>query len=162
VLCLFLPLKGYTLDKHNAKVELFLDLLHAGLKRAYFAVMDTSDKDNKPIQRMEIFLQNVGSLCLYQSFEEQDDIQIPKIKVFYSLANEPNAQTEIENIELKLRAIHIVYNTKKYFEQKPEHTIIDEQDLIKKVRHNEQMAKKNYARYMNRIAYFWKSLYKEK
>lgn len=128
------------MNKDYIKQELFLDLLNAGYKNALATIIDF----NFGKTRIEIDVPNVGSLRVYQSFSEIDDVQIPIFAVFYTLANKPNIQTKITDNDLKSRAINIVYKCKKYFESHPEHIVDNEKNLINRTRKNKQMMQKLY------------------
>ena len=130
-----------------------------GYKNAFVSSMDLFSKNNEPIKRIEIYLANVGVLRLYQTFEDMGDIQIPTFHVFYSVNN---IRTKIQNPILKKRAIDISYNALKYFENHPEHTVIDEKDLITKIKHNRGIMKRLYEKHLKTYNRFIKPLENQK
>ena len=125
---------------NNEQLSLFLDLINAGYKNALVSVVDL----NLGETRIEIILQNVGTLCVNQSFSEINDEQRPKFEVLYTIASHPKVLMKIENPNFMHRAVHIAYDCKKYFESHPEHIVNKETDLIKRIRKNQNTVHKIY------------------
>ena len=125
---------------NNEQLSLFLDLINAGYKNALVSVVDL----NLGETRIEIILQNVGTLCVNQSFSEINDEQRPKFEVLYTIASHPKVLMNIENPNFMHRAVHIAYDCKKYFESHPEHIVNKETDLIKRIRKNQNTVHKIY------------------
>ncbi len=125
---------------NNEQLSLFLDLVNAGYKNALVSVVDL----NLGETRIEIILQNVGTLCVNQSFSEINDEQRPKFEVLYTIASHPKVLMKIENPNFMHRAINIAYDCKKYFESHPEHIANKETDLIKRIRKNQNTVHKIY------------------
>ena len=126
------------------KTGFMLDLFNVGYKNAYVSVMNFYSHRNNFYHRIEIFLPNVGRLCLYQIFDESSDEQIPHIDIFYTSATEPNIRTKMQGGALFECAARIIYKTKEYFETHPEH-IVQNGDLLKKLKNNEKIMRKQYA-----------------
>ena len=108
---------------------------------------------------VEMILPNVGRLCLYQKFVDFMDEQIPHIDVFYSIANTPHIKTKIKKADLLKRAVQIVCKTNKFFEMHPEH-IVDNDDLIKKIKNNQKMFQKQYRNHVQKQRGFLQSLFR--
>ena len=125
---------------NNEQLSLFLDLINAGYKNALVSVVDL----NLGETRIEIILQNVGTLCVNQSFSEINDEQRPKFEVLYTIASHPKVLMKIENPNFMHRAINIAYDCKKYFESHPENIVNKETDLIKRIRKNQNTVHKIY------------------
>ena len=128
----------------NAKLSFLLDLFQSGYKNAYVSVMDFVSDKNESCHRTEIFLPNVGRLCLYQSFDESLDEQIPYIKVFYFNAALSDTEIQITDTRLLNRAINIIYKIKQYYEQHPEHSAYGT-DLIRRIKNNQKFLAKRQA-----------------
>jgi hypothetical protein len=131
------------LDIYDTQTKVLLDLFNAGYKNAYMSSMYFVSKQNNDYNRIEIFLPNVGRLCLYQTFCDVLDAQIPNMTVFYSSVAAPNITTKITNPDLLNRAIHIIYNARDYFEAHPEHTVTND-SLLKRMQLNEKLFQKRY------------------
>lgn len=125
---------------NNEQLSLFLDLINAGYKNALVSVVDLNLGETS----IEIILQNVGTLCVNQSFSEINDEQHPKFEVLYTIASHPKVLMKIENPNFMHRAVHIAYDCKKYFESHPEHIVNKETDLIKRIRKNQNTVHKIY------------------
>lgn len=135
--------KVNTFIMNNIKLSMFLDLINAGYENAYVSIIDFRSQRNNQYNRIEIFLPNVGRLCLYQNFIDVYDVQIPQIKIFYTVSSNPNIITRITNPEILNRASHIIYNCKKYFDAHPEYAG-DEKILRQRIQINEKIAEKQY------------------
>ncbi len=131
------------LNIYDTKLDVLLDLFEAGYRNAYVSIMDFSSSQNNPYVRIEMVLPNVGRLCLYQTFREAFDVQIPDITVFYSCADKPNIRNRVINPDLLKRSANIIYKTRNYFNEHPEYTLV-ENGLAKKIVNNQRIAKKQY------------------
>ena len=131
------------LDIYDTQTKILLDLFNAGYKNAYVSSMYFTSKQNNDYHRIEIFLPNVGCLCLYQTFRDILDEQIPHMTVFYSSAATPNIITKIKNPDLLNRAIRIIYNARDYFEAHPEYMGSND-GLLKRVQSNQKLFQKRY------------------
>ena len=137
------------LNKSDAQESLLLDLFDAGYKNAYVSVIDFSSNQNNDYCRVEIFLPNVGRLCLYQTFVDVLDVQIPHIDIFYFTIANPNQRTKIINQDLLKRAAGIIYKTKRYFENHNECELSDN-EVIKRSFVNQKLVRKQNERYAKR------------
>lgn len=139
----FLAKRLTHLNIYDTKINVLLDLFEAGYKNAYVSVMDFYSQQNNLYTRIEMVLPNVGRLCLYQTFCEVLDTQMPHITVFYSSADKPNISNRIDNADLLKRSMNIIYSARKYFAEHPEYTLISG-DLVKRIANNQKIAKKQY------------------
>ena len=96
----------------DKQLSLFLDLMNAGYKNAYVSFVEFDFGETQ----IEIILQNVGTLCVNQSFNESNDEQFPQFKVSYIIASCPKVSMKLRNPDLIYRAVRIAYECKKYFE----------------------------------------------
>ncbi len=137
------------MNKNDTEINFLLGLFQAGYKNAYVSLMNFQTPLNNSYHRINMVLPNVGRLCLYQTFVEVLDEQIPHTDIFYSDALNPNIITKIHNKDLVYRAANIIYTTEKYFEQHPEHIVTDDNftEIIKRnqklfQKQQEKMSKK--------------------
>lgn len=151
------------MDRYQIKLDTLLDLFDSGHKNAYVSVMDVFNGDGLNITRLEIFLQNVGTLRLYQSFIENfDGEQFPSFVVFYTDATNSNIHTKITDKQLLNKAISIVYKTKKYMENNPDASIKNNTEIISKTRHNTALALKLYEKHLKKRMPFFQMIYRGK
>ena len=141
---------------------MLLDLFEVGYKNAYVSVMDLYSRNNEPLVRIETILPNVGRLCLYQTFDEKLDEQIPEFKVFCSCATAPRVIKKIKNANLLHRAVHIIYMCRDYFASHIEHTLYQNQDLINRLNINQKIAMRSYNQHAKTYNRFLNSLIKQK
>lgn len=144
-----------------AKLDFLLDLFCAGYKNAYVSVMDIVSEHNISYTRIELFLPNVGRLCLHQSFDESLDEQIPCYKVFCSNAIMPTKEIQIQNPEFLKRAAWVVYKAKEFFETHPEYMVTDE-NLMQRIESNQKLLKKQHDIYSKKHRGILQSFTKEK
>ena len=137
------------LNKSDIQESLLLDLFDAGYKNAYVSVINFSSNQNNDYCRIEIFLPNVGRLCLYQTFVDVLDVQIPRIDVFYFTVANQNQRTKIINRDLLKRATYIVYKTKRYFENHQKYEMSDD-EVIKRSFANQKLIRKQTENYAKR------------
>ena len=140
-------------------LDFLLDLFDAGYEKAYVSVVDFVSVQDIYYHRIEMILPNVGRLCLYQKFVDFMDEQIPHIDVFYSIANMPNLNKKIKNVDLLKRAVKIICKSNKFFEMHPEY-ISDNDGLIKKIKNNQEMFKKQYRNHIQKQRGFLQSLFR--
>ncbi len=143
----------------KTEVDFLLDLFDAEYEKAYVSVVDFISVRDIPYHRIEMILPNVGRLCLYQKFVDFMDEQIPHIDVFYSIANMPNVKTKIKNADLSKRAAQIIFKANKFFETHPEY-ISNNDGLIKKIKNNQEMFKKQYRNHIQKQRGFLQSLFR--
>lgn len=127
----------------NLKTDFLLSLFDVGYKNAYFSTMDFVSNQNNNYNRIELVLPNVGRLCLYQTFIDVLDEQVPHFDIFYYDDVSPNIRTKITDIYLSQRATRIIYKAKKFFESNPGY-IRTSDDLIKVIKSNQNMLYKQY------------------
>ena len=132
--------KVNTFNMDDIKTSIFLDLMNAGYKNAWVSIMEYNFGETQ----IEINLQNVGSLCVNQSFLEINDEQHPNFEISYTIASQPNVLAKIESPDLMQRAVRVAYDCKKYFESHPEHAV-DEKSIYKKIKSNQKFINKQYA-----------------
>lgn len=149
------------LNKIDIQESLLLDLFDAGYKNAYVSVMNFSSNQNNDYCRIEIFLPNVGRLCLYQTFVDVLDVQIPHIDIFYWTFANPNQRTKIINRDLLKRATCIVYKIKRYFENHDEYKM-SENEVIKRAFVNQKLIRKQTEKYTKRHLGFLQTFTKKR
>ena len=114
---------------NQTKLNFWLGLFYAGYQNAYMSVIPLFAGNWN--ERIELVLPNVGRLCLYQGFVDDDSgSQIPNFKVFYSFTSDMKTRTRIQSEPELSMAIDLIYTTKRYFEsakseQKKPDLIID-------------------------------------
>ncbi len=142
---------------YDTKLNVLLDLFEAGYRNAYVSIMDFNSPQNNSYVRIEMILPNVGRLCLYQTFCEVLDVQIPHITILYSSADEPKIRNRISNADLLKRSVNIIYSARQYFDEHPEYTLI-ESDLVKRAANNQRIAKKEYEKIVKQRRGWMKTL----
>ena len=151
------------MNKNQIELNLLLDLFEAGYQNAFVSSMDLFNDHNLHLTRIEIILQNVGRLCLYQDFTELvDGEQVPRFTVFYYDAAHTNIRTKIKDKQLLKTAVNIVYKTKKYIESDPKNEIIFDHELIERTKHNMALANTLYEKRAKKLTPFFQMLYKHK
>ncbi len=151
------------MNKSQIELEFLLNLLDAGCKNAYISSIDLFNDHGSHLTRIEMILQNVGRLCLYQDFTELvDGEQVPRFTVFYYDAAHTNIRTKIKDKQLLKTAVNIVYKTKKYIESDPKNEIIFDQELIERTKHNMALANTLYEKRAKKLTPFFQMLYKQK
>ena len=134
-----------------------------GYKNAFVSSMDLFNDHNLHLTRIEIILQNVGRLCLYQDFTELvDGEQVPRFTVFYYDNAHKNIRTKITDKQSLKTAVNIVYKTKSFIENDTKNEIIFEHDLIERAKKNGVLAKKLYDRHVKKLSPFFQMLYRHK
>lgn len=150
------------MNKSQFELDFLLGLFEVGYQNAYVSSMDLCDGNGSHLTRIEMVLQNVGRLCLYQDFKELDGgEQVPNFTVFYYCATNPNVRTKIINRKSLIRAINIVYKTKRFMENNPQNTIKDD-GLFNRSQKNKELALKLYEKQMKKRQPFFQMLYKHK
>lgn len=138
------------------KLSFLLDLFNAGFERAYFSVAEFTSEFNTQYTRMEMIVPNVGRLCLYQTFIENDSgEQIPTAKVFYTSATQNNIRTLIKSPKLIRKAALIIYKTKRFCENNPQYRISSDKELEKIVERNKKLLTKQYEKAIGRKKQNW-------
>lgn len=131
-------------ESKQLKLDFLLDLFDAHYKNAYVSVMDFTPDQKNPCQKIEIFLQNVGRLSLYQSFDERLDEQIPYMEVFCFNSVISNTEIQITDATLLNRAVKIIYKAKQFFENHPEYSASGT-DLMRRIKNNQNFLQKRHA-----------------
>ena len=138
------------------KLSFLLDLFNAGFECAYFSVAEFTSEFNTPYVRMEMIVPNVGRLCLYQTFIENDSgEQIPTAKVFYTSATQNNIRSLIKSPALVRKAALIIYKTKRFCENNPQYKIGSDKELEKIVARNKKLLTKQYEKAVLRKKQNW-------
>ena len=141
---------------NEIKLSFLLDLFNAGFNRAYFSVAAFTSEFNTPYVRMEMIVPNVGRLCLYQTFIENDSgEQIPTAKVFYTSATQNNIRSLIKSPALVRKATLIIYKTKRFCENNPQYKIGSDKELEKIVARNKKLLTKQYEKAVLRKKQNW-------
>ena len=151
------------MNKSQIELDLLLDLFEAGYKNAYVSSMDLFNGHGSHLTRLEIVLQNVGRICLFQNFIELDGgEQVPNFTVFYNDAVHPNIRTKITDRQSLGKSVTIAYKTKKYMETAPENLVRSDNDLFERTKKNSELAIKLYERHIKKRIPFFQMLYKQK
>ncbi|MCQ2575030.1 MAG: hypothetical protein MJ156_02925 [Alphaproteobacteria bacterium] len=135
--------------KEETEFLLLLDLLSANQENAYVSCMSICRKKLGPLERIEVFLPNVGRLCYYQSFiENWDGIQIPKIRISYGFCrNKKISVYRFMNDEtLSIKAARLVVNMYRNKQLSVENTNVfsKDEDVIKRIKKNQNLFYKYY------------------
>ena len=151
------------MTKSQIKLDFLLDLFDAEYTKSYVSVIELFNDHGSNLTRIEVILQNVGRLCLYQNFIELDGgEQVPYFTVFYSDSIHKNIRTKITSVNSLNYAIKVVYKSKKYMENNPSGRIVSSDDLIKRTKKNKELADKLYKKQLAKRIPFFQMIYREK
>lgn len=138
------------------KLSFLLDLFDAGFNRAYFSVAEFTSNFNTVYMRMEMIVPNVGRLCLYQTFDENDSgEQIPTVKIFYTSATQNNIKTLIKSPEFVRKASLIIYKTKRFCENNPQYKIDSDKELETIIERNKKLLVSQYKKTFKQKHNWW-------
>lgn len=138
------------------KLSFLLDLFNTSYRKAYFSVAEFNSQRNVPYVRMEMIIPELGRLCLYQTFIENDGgEQIPSFKVYYYSADNKNLRTLIIHPDLLKKALGIIYKTKKFCEDNPWFQIESDKDLVERDLKNKKYLKKIYEQNLQKNKRGW-------
>lgn len=96
-------------EKDKIEIQLLLDLMVANSGNVLLSEIDFPKTSGKLLNRKELFLQNVGRICIYRYFDESYDVQTPVHTVFYGLNTKPKIYKKISDSCLMWRAITTAY-----------------------------------------------------
>jgi len=131
-------------DKEKTEFLFFLNLLDANQENAYVSCMNIIRKYAEPLDRIEILLPNVGRLCYYQTFIE-DDIgnQIPQIKIFYGLYNNKKIRVyklmKDNNLAVKAATLALNISQNKRESIYDTNLVSSDTDIINSIKRNQKL-----------------------
>lgn len=96
-------------EKDKIEIQLLLDLMLANSGNVLLSEIDFPKKSGNLLNRKELFLQNVGRICIYRYFDESHDVQIPVHIVFYGLNTNHKTYKKISDSRLMWHAIMTAY-----------------------------------------------------
>lgn len=128
---------------NKIQLSFFLDLIAANKDKAYVSVMNVSTRYKKQMTRTEVFLQNVGRVCVYTAFEEYMDEEYPTFNVSYKSAIQPKVITFIRDKQMLDKAIKTVQLCKQYMENNVV-PLNKENDIAVIAKKNQDMLDKEY------------------